>query len=757
MTDNMSPPSASPSKRARTSLNFASIQSLLDPQIIVTSEVKSAVEELFEKWNISTLPQLSNVFKTNFDILFALVDAGLAYPNVRVIKKALEDKSADPLDILHRKTIGCSSAGLPDHEVNHSTQDLTPLFSTRVGLLPPILVLGSSGSGKTTFAASILANHFFGSNTPFESGKPTFAVYLRGDQIREKTKETSAKERIKKTVLDLICDKCNIEKASINTRLPVDGILKVIIDEVGIQEDAQWVGTKASLDEITRHLQDGLVKNVQLVLAGTGLDRITSSVNSDQDSIKFRMSEWKEEELVWLVQRLGTGEQAANIEMIIKKTPLFLQIGTNSRAAFFLVKAIMKYEGFLERTTLIDHVVNEVAFNYIKSNSLKDLDADQRRTVAREVLRGLQNAENDDPSTTLADQDIKSEDPDIRRACMSLLDTHVQGTKLVQGQNYAISVSPAITIVLTALMGTTASLSSTWAGFENIVALGELQRLFTASTAQVAPAMTLFRSRLAFPSTIHNKLPEKGKRYTIKVPKIARNALLLNGRGAPYGDVISHWRLLQSKHNASLDSSGLTKLNLKSELAKMGVLKPEKYQNGEHIVHRFLTSRLMKQWEQADSAKAATSDCHNVRNAGAPNATRKECTLGPGLTRLMYPMGLLNVEEPPVEIAYDEYECNDHGSFFKEKKEPIKWNPTDAFEHEITIVFCTNKPGFNLGSVPCTDNASAEVSFNLKRQHLDNEGMIVDNGGEMNKMIVKYLSTLVDSEKVHIRFQVCSH
>ena len=753
MTDDVSPPSASPSKRARTSLDFDSIRSLLDPQPIVTDEMKSTVEALFEKNNINTRLQLTNVLETNGHFAVDLFTTGI---DSRVILKALKGESADPLDILHHKTIGSSRAGLPTHEVNHATQDLSRLFSTRTGdLLPPILVLGSSGSGKTTFAASTLTKHFFQNHDPFESGKPTFAVYFRGDRIREKIKEQAAKETIKETVLDLIRDECKIDLASIITRLPRDVFLKVIIDEVGIQEDAQWVDTKTKLDEITQHLQDGLFKSVQLVLAGTGLDRITSSVNSDQGSIKIRMREWKEEHLLWLVRHLGTDEQATNIVGIIKKTPLFLQIGTNGRAALFLIKAILKYEGFLERAALIDHVVNEVAFNYIKSNGLKDLDADQRRTVAREVLRALQKAKKDDPSTLLADQDIQSDDPDIRRACMSLLDTHVQGKKLAKGQNYAVSVSPAITIVLTALMGTTASLSSSWAGYENIVALAELQRLFTASTTQVAPVMTLFRSRLAFPATIHNKLPAKGKRYTIKVPKIPRNAFLLNGRGAPYGDGISHRRLSQSKHKASVAPSGLTQLDLKSELAKMGVLKPSLYQNGEHIVQRFLTSRLMEQWAQADSAKAATSDCHNVCNAGAPNAPRNECLLKAGLTRLMYPMGLLNVEDPPDEVAYDKYECDEHGNFFKQQNVSIAWNPTDAFKHEITIVFCTNKPGFNLGSDPWM-NDSVEVPCDLKRQHLDNEGMIVDDKS-LNATIVKFLSTLVDTEKVHIRFQVCSH
>ena len=56
-------------------------------------------------------------------------------------------------------------------------------------------------------------------------------------------------------------------------------------------------------------------------------------------------------------------------------------------------------------------------------------------------------------------------------------------------------------------------------------------------------------------------------------------------------------------------------------------------------------------------------------------------------------------------------------------------------------------------------NVGSSPSCDLRRQHLDNEGMIVDDHGrnKVNATIVKYLSTLVDTEKVHIRFQVCSH
>jgi hypothetical protein len=44
----------------------------------------------------------------------------------------------------------------------------------------------------------------------------------------------------------------------------------------------------------------------------------------------------------------------------------------------------------------------------------------------------------------------------------------------------------------------------------------------------------------------------------------------------------------------------------------------------------------------------------------------------------------------------------------------------------------------------------------VKRQHLDDDGKI-NNDNEMNKHVIAFLEDLVDTEKAHIRFQVCSH
>jgi hypothetical protein len=54
------------------------------------------------------------------------------------------------------------------------------------------------------------------------------------------------------------------------------------------------------------------------------------------------------------------------------------------------------------------------------------------------------------------------------------------------------------------------------------------------------------------------------------VPRLSPHQVLVNGDKAPYGDIISHFRLEQGKQNRS---SGQTKANLKVELAKMGLLK----------------------------------------------------------------------------------------------------------------------------------------------------------------------------------------
>jgi hypothetical protein len=210
----------------------------------------------------------------------------------------------------------------------------------------------------------------------------------------------------------------------------------------------------------------------------------------------------------------------------------FRQLGTNARAAWFLVSALIKYGDYFDRTALIGTVVTEVAFSYTRENGMKTLDAKECRRVAKIVLECLQNAKRGDPSA----KPRQETDLRIQSACNSLLDAHVEGHNLAPGKEFAVSATPAITIVLTALMGNICNLSSSWSAFEILLALAELQRLLVASTEDSAPPLLIRQSSLPFPA------PKATINF--KVPKLALDSILVNGALAPYADIISHFRLI---------------------------------------------------------------------------------------------------------------------------------------------------------------------------------------------------------------------
>jgi hypothetical protein len=120
-----------------------------------------------------------------------------------------------------------------------------------------------------------------------------------------------------------------------------------------------------------------------------------------------------------------------------------------------------------------------MTYDYIIANVLKTCTAEQRRLVAHLVLKAAGSAKEEDATQPTFDcgGDVK-----VERACRSLVDTHIEGGMLAPlGQKFALSMTPAITIVVAALSGNLSSLSSDWSGFERIVALCELHRLFVAA------------------------------------------------------------------------------------------------------------------------------------------------------------------------------------------------------------------------------------------------------------------------------------
>jgi energy-coupling factor transporter ATP-binding protein EcfA2 len=337
------------------------------------------------------------------------------------------------------------------------------LLHTRSGQPEPILVLGSSGSGKTTFAAKVLPG-LIASTTKNEQ---YFTVYLRAGLVTNGGKENSLADVVKRTKLEIGNIVPGIEHQQAT---PLDMCMIVVIDELGTKDHSGFSSNKEHLKQIVEGL-NSIAKEVWLVLAGTGLDVITSDLNSRSDVTKIRMKPGGKEQILWLA-RDRRGEGFMEVVKKVERNPILTRLASNARAAEFLVRSVGELMSYcFESAGIVDTVVKKVAYDYILANGLNTCTAEQRRLVAHLVLKAVGSAKEGGVTQPTFDcgGDVK-----VERACRSLVDTHIEDGMLAHGQKFAVSMTPAITIVVAApLTGNLSSLSSDWSGFECIVALCE--------------------------------------------------------------------------------------------------------------------------------------------------------------------------------------------------------------------------------------------------------------------------------------------
>jgi hypothetical protein len=669
-------------------------------------------------------------------VAYACCNVGIDWPTTKELQTLLP--AAFKQVLLERKlntrTFGLPQAECPEN-VNKDAQAIPTLLHTRPGQPEPILVLGSSGSGKTTFAAKVLPGLIFASTTK----KQYFTVYLRAGLVTNGGKENSLADVVKRTKLEIgnIVPGIKHQQAT-----PLDMCMIVVIDELGTKDHSGFSSNKEHLKQIVEGL-NSIAKEVWLVLAGTGLDVITSDLNSRSDVTKIRMKPWGKEQIRWLARERRGEEGFMEVVKKVERNPILTRLASNARAAEFLVASVGELMSYcFESAGIVDTVVKKVAYDYILANGLKTCTAEQRRLVAHLVLKAVGSAKEGDVTQPTFDcgGDVK-----VERACRSLVDTHIESGMLAHGQKFAVSMTPAITIVVAALTGNLSSLSSDWSGFERIVALCELHRLFVAAQHPV-PEISIKRLREAFPAprSIRN----------LKVPRLSPHQVLVNGDKAPYGDIISHFRLEQGKHNRS---SGQTKANLKVELAKMGVLKDEIYKRdyakNPYDFQRFLTWSFVKQWREHGmlATTAVETDIVETDIADRVETSRVRLTQRQpsGGTRSMYPFGQLDTKNDSLsEIESASFQF-DNGKF-----ENVETGEKFAVPHSLDlgesetldVVFATNKATFlieDLGSI------------NIDRGHVDDNGSLVADNTANADILLKF-GEWVDTSKVKIKFLFCS-
>jgi len=559
----------------------------------------------------------------------------------------------------------------------HQFVDIDTGDSLNLAREPPILVMGSSGSGKTAFSVGVLPKILQ------RHDQDLFFVYMSANMAFDDRKSSSATEAGKNMRKQI--------KNAIENHGGTDAMrltMVVAVDEVGITKDRCYVGSSHNLCAIKAELE-GLAKRVRLVLLGTGLDQVTTMVNSEQEATKIRLPPWNEDKVNKYIDLIH-GEFGDQIKELIWSTPLYKSLSSNPRALSQLTTVLCEQLKIYDKDMINeDFVVATVTGKYIAANGLGTLKAGEKRLVAMIVWKVLADAEYGDTKAPnlRAPKESECHDGDkIEACCHSLLDVNLESKSgkvvLIEGQQYSVSITSAISLVLFALTGNMTCLCRNWNQFETVAALHELQLAYISAYPHCPPSTRVVASQTQFPGS---------NKTLMRVPVVNKEIILVNGALAEYADVISLDRLVQAKH--AMDGHSCT-LHLTKELKKLGVMKDcVKSKTGQ------TTALMRKQWTCATSGKMEGS-------ATNPEQSR-HMTIKPAIKRHGAAVSILckypnKTHVPFAEKSMSSEEVNDH-------------------TRPLSVVFVTNARQFN---IPRLEWGAGYETY-LQRNHVDTNGKLL--------------------------------
>ena len=163
-------------------------------------------------------------------------------------------------------------------------------------------MLGPSDSGKTVYAFNELAWKGFHLPRDGESANqrlkmkavPVYQTLNASDKYDPKTK---FEEYIAQNVRGAINRALGEDR---DGKLKLKMALSVFLDEAGARDE--FMGDKEVLYGICQKL-NGLADHVRLIVAGTGLDHISSNLSSATEVFKYRMQPWNQSNLLLAVRK----------------------------------------------------------------------------------------------------------------------------------------------------------------------------------------------------------------------------------------------------------------------------------------------------------------------------------------------------------------------------------------------------------------------------------------------------------------------
>ena len=612
---------------------------------------------------------------------------------MKIIKQALSDRKTRE-QVLQSKVIVFYGFARREHDVQKGISNpircnihSNPSDSPRQDKIS--LVLGPSGSGKTTYCVK-------------EHGKSAvncdFRVYMYAADLGKGDRKANLREIVLVEIAKALSVDTNTTEASEKLSMT----LYAIIDEAGCDE---FFGEEKNLLDLKGAIND-IATDVQLVVSGTGLDLLTSNSGSSGEGLsKIRMLPWGLQDFKLLANR-------DTISKLVTKHEVYTNMTTNARAAAYLLVWLRKTATWGNDDDNVPFVVRAVAYDYISGNSLKDADGATRRQVVRAVLLVLKASKCD--SALLPAFDLAFT-PDVKRKAQSLVDIHVQKVgkvmKLQQGHHYNVSVTPAITIVLAALLGTTAFMQTNWSGFETVVALNELFKLVREAEDELLHDD--FRIL-----QLDKPYDARKNRSKLEVPEMTSSMVLINGSKASYADVIAPFRLIQAKHSESYTP---TTLYIGDELKKMGLLSTSS------TAQKVFAAGQYRIWEASEAALRSNQSTASDGQSNTETAPH----------RGLYPASTLVSKQgktKPTCQIYEMHDVSDGKEDWYTQGTLFKYDRSDM-TNPVTVIFVTNGSAFRI-------SASSENGLPSKDFNENEDNLFVSHGskavfGELKKLLVE--------------------
>ncbi|KAL7557554.1 hypothetical protein ACA910_018430 [Epithemia clementina (nom. ined.)] len=635
-------------------------------------------ETYLKEHGIESLKDLQ--LKMTFETLAYCGECGVNFRELNKLLKEACEKSIE--DVLHQQVEVIGEGGL--EEVKWSNERFSkeavyvagPSRGKDQRAEDICLVMGPSGSGKTFFALKGLPTWELSEDGSHDERH--FTLYYKitdeSDSVASDGSPAFSMSTIKEKVQEKLTEKVGKVQRKLDMRI------SLILDEAATAGDI--IAEMTNLSEIYKILAE-YCTFPRLIVVGTGIDKFTRLMGTGTEVHKYRMRQWDlssfEKALpMWF----PAGFECNKLARIVESEPMYQRLLTNARAAYFLARAL---ETYLNADNVQQHmptVILAVATKYIQGNGLRNLDSSSRRRVARAVFKLLDDTSRvvekgqshlEWPTFATDEDNLKLKDWELDIAT-SLIDCNVEMENgevvLVQG-DHTVDVSPAITLVLFALVDVLGDVFSNWSGFEVLVAMIEIHHLVVKQTVKDFQ-VRLVKLKKPFPPTLWRK--------NLDVPILESDCVYLNGANAPFGDVLSTGRFAQAKHKTSTEQ---LVLDLQDELSKMGLVNGDNNNNKACAA----TTALMQEWQMGSN--------HSINKVAQGQTPKKEKMERDTIDQARAEGTLL--QQKIIEFdTYKQFRCTDKNSKVTLSHDRTRYTSDDPLPAQVEAVFYTNASQFKI-------------------------------------------------------------